>query len=379
MATKRDYYETLGVARDADAAEIKKAFRRLARQLHPDVNKDDPSAADRFREVAEAYEVLSVVESRATYDRYGHAGISGAHMRTDQAAQSGNLGDLFSMLFGEDLFGGGRGAGPAGPMEGADAVAQTFISLKDAAFGTRVELDVEVQAPCDRCEQSGAEPGSFPKTCATCGGVGQVRQVMRTVLGQVVRAGTCPDCQGRGRTVDDPCRVCRGNGRVMEKRQVTVAIPAGIEHGQQVRVRGQGHVGDPGAPSGDLYVAVGVAEDERFERDGTDLVTVVELTMTQAALGVTLDVPTLDGDASVEFKPGTQAGEVRVLRGQGMPNVRSGRRGNLRILVNVLVPRTLSADQRALLERLDGALGDKNYAEGGDGILGRFKRFRDGG
>ena len=286
MATKRDYYETLGVAREASDDEVKKAFRRLARQLHPDVNTDDPAASERFREVAEAYEVLSDADTRARYDRFGHAGVESAHMRTDEAFQAGNLGDLFAMLFGEDMFGFGGGRAH-GPMAGADAAAHTTISLHDAAFGVRAEVEVEVQAPCARCEQSGAEPGTQPTTCPTCGGAGEVRQVVRTVLGQMVRAGTCPECRGRGRLIEHPCRDCRGAGVRPERRQVVVAVPPGIEHGQQIRVRAQGHAGDPGAPPGDLYVAVAVEEDPRFERAGRDLVTVVELTMTQAALGAT--------------------------------------------------------------------------------------------
>ncbi len=376
MAERRDYYEVLGVERTADDAAIKKAFRRLARQLHPDVNKDDPSAADRFREVAEAYEVLSDPQRRATYDRYGHAGLDGQNLSAADAFTQTGLGDLFSMLFGEELFGGG---GRGGPMAGADAVAQATISLSDAAFGARVDVHIDVQGACPRCERSGAEPGTQPVRCETCAGAGQVRQVMRSVLGQVVRTHTCPTCGGRGSTIETPCRECRGSGRKVESRLVTVAIPAGIEHGQQVRVRGQGHVGDPGAPDGDLYVGIIVAEDERFQRDGHDLVTVLDLTMTQAALGATIDVPTLDGTASVEFKPGTQPGEVRVLKGQGMPSIRSGRRGNLRVLVNVLVPRTLSGDQRRLVQELDGALEDRNYdADGDGGLLGRLRRMRGG-
>jgi molecular chaperone DnaJ len=380
MATKADYYETLGVAREASDDEIKKAFRRLARQLHPDVNTDDPSASERFREVAEAYEVLSNADTRARYDRFGHAGVSGDHARTDAAFQAGNLGDLFSMLFGDDLFGFGGGGGRAyGPMAGADAAAHTSISLHDAAFGVRAELHVEVQAPCARCEQSGAEPGTQPTTCPTCGGAGEVRQVVRTVLGQMVRAGTCPECRGRGKLIEHPCKDCRGAGVRPEQREVVVAVPAGIEHGQQIRVRGQGHAGEAGAPPGDLYVAVTVEEDPRFERHGRDLVTVIELTMTQAALGATLDVPTLDGTASLEFKPGTQPGEVRLLKGQGMPDMRSGRRGGLQVLVNVAVPRGLSGDQRKLVEELDGALTPGNYGEERDeGFLGRLRRFASG-
>jgi molecular chaperone DnaJ len=379
VAIKRDYYETLGVERGANDAAVKRAFRRLARQLHPDVNKDDPAAGEQFREVAEAYEVLSDPDRRAIYDRYGHAGLTGTPLQTDRFAASGNLGDLFSMLFGEDVFGGGGRAG-YGAMGGADAVAQTSITLRDAAFGARADVEVDVQAECARCEGTGAEPGTHPSTCQTCGGVGQVRQVMRTMLGQMVRTGACPECGGRGAIVDVPCSECRGQGRRPERRMVSVAIPGGIEHGQQVRVRGQGHAGDPGAAAGDLYVAVAVDDDPRFRREGTDLVTVADLTMTQAALGSTLDIDTLDGTASVEFKPGTQPGEVRVLRGQGMPDVRTGRRGNLRVLVNVLVPRTLSADQRKLVEDLHGVLDQKSYRDrDGDGIMGRWRRFRESG
>ena len=336
MATKRDYYETLGVARDAS-------------------------------------------DSRARYDRFGHAGVESGHLRTDEAFQAGNLGDLFSMLFGDDLFGFGGGGRAHGPMPGADAAAHTTISLYDAAFGVRAEVQVEVQAPCPRCEQSGAEPGTQPTTCPTCDGAGEVRQVVRTVLGQMVRAGTCPECRGRGRLIEHPCRDCRGAGVRPEQREVVVSVPPGIEHGQQIRVRGQGHAGDPGAPPGDLYVAVAVEEDARFERAGRDLVSVVELTMTQAALGATLDVPTLDGTASLEFKPGTQPGEVRMLKGQGMPDIRSGRRGSLRVLVNVTVPRGLSGDQRKLVEQLDDALEPSNYGEAKDeGFLGRLRRFGGG-
>jgi len=379
MATKADYYETLGVPREASDDDIKKAFRRLARQLHPDVNTDDPTASERFREVAEAYEVLSNADTRARYDRFGHAGVSGDHARTDAAFQAGNLGDLFSMLFGDDLFGFGGGGRGHGPMPGADAAAHTTISLYDAAFGVRAEVQVEVQAPCPRCEQSGAEPGTQPTTCPTCDGAGEVRQVVRTVLGQMVRAGTCPECRGRGRLIEHPCRDCRGAGVRPEQREVVVSVPPGIEHGQQIRVRGQGHAGDPGAPPGDLYVAVAVEEDARFERAGRDLVSVVELTMTQAALGATLDVPTLDGTASLEFKPGTQPGEVRMLKGQGMPDIRSGRRGSLRVLVNVTVPRGLSGDQRKLVEQLDDALEPSNYGDAKDeGFLGRLRRFGGG-
>ncbi len=250
MATKRDYYETLGVARDASDDEIKKAFRRLARQLHPDVNTDDPTASERFREVAEAYEVLSDADTRARYDRFGHAGVEGDHARTDEAFQAGNLGDLFSMLFGEDMFGfGGGGARlrPDGRRRRRRARPRSRSTTRPSACARSCE--VEVQAPCARCEQSGAEPGTQPTTCTTCGGAGEVRQVVRTVLGQMVRAGTCPECRGRGKLIEHPCRDCRGAGVRPEQREVVVAVPPGIEHGQQIRVRGQGHAGRAGRPA----------------------------------------------------------------------------------------------------------------------------------
>jgi molecular chaperone DnaJ len=286
------------------------------------------------------------------------------------------LSDLFSMFFGDDLFGGGGGR--FGASAGADAATEVTISLHEAAFGARKELHVEVVAPCDHCGASGAEPPSQPDRCSTCGGLGQVQQVQRTMLGQMVRTGACPTCRGRGVTVDDPCRECRGVGRKPERRSLTVAVPAGVDHGQRIRVTGQGHAGETGAPPGDLYVQVLVTEDARFRREGTDLITHVDLTVTQAALGATVDVPTLDGEASLEFKPGTQPGEVRVLKGQGVPALRGGRRGHLKVVVNVAIPRSLNGEQRKLFERLDDSLAERNFRDHGDGLLARFRRARDG-
>ena len=377
MATRRDYYEVLGVARGASEADIKKAFRGLARRLHPDVNADDPAANERFREVAEAYEVLSSDESRALYDRYGHAGLGGRAATSERPAGATNLGDLFSMLFGDEAFGGGGSR--SGAMAGADAGAEVQITLAEAAFGVRRDIEIEIVAPCDHCGASGAEPPSQPDRCGTCGGSGSVQQVQRTMLGQMVRTGPCPTCAGRGVLIEDPCKVCRGAGRRPERRSLGVTIPAGVDHGQRVRITGQGHAGQNGGPPGDLYVQILVEEDARFRREGTDLVTAVDLTMTQAALGATVTVPTLDGDAELDFRAGTQPGEVRVLRGRGVPALRGGRRGNLRILVNVVVPRNLSGDQKKLVERLDQSLAERNFREESEGFLGRFRRARDGG
>ncbi len=372
MATKADYYDTLGVQRGADEAEIKRSFRRLARELHPDVNAHDPEADAKFRAVAEAYEVLSDPEKRARYDRFGHAGMDGGGSRASQAS---NIADIFSMFFGEDVFGGGG----FGPTPGADLGAEVELDLKEAALGTRTVVRIEALTPCERCGASGAEPPTQPTTCDTCRGAGQVQQVTRTVLGQMMRTMPCPHCRGRGRTVETPCTDCRGEGRRYEPRELDVTIPGGIESGQRIRVTGQGHAGDVGAPAGDLYVLVRVRDDPRFHREGKDLVTVVDVTFTEAALGVTVAVPTLEGDEELALEPGVQPGDVRVLRGRGAASLRGGRRGDLRVAVNVRVPRRLAPEQRRLVEELDAALAEDAYADGDGGFMGRFKRrFRDG-
>lgn len=371
MAAKQDYYEVLGVPRDADDATIKGAFRRLARELHPDVNPD-PKAGERFRGVAEAYEVLSDGERRARYDRFGHAGLGGAGGAPTWA--SSGIGDLFSMLFGEDLFGGGRGGGPA---PGGDALIGLEITLPEAAIGVSRALDLELDVACGRCGATGAEPGTHVGTCPQCDGRGEVQQVVRSVLGQMARILTCPQCNGRGQVVTVPCVECRGRGRHPGVRTVEVEIPAGIADGQRVRLRGRAHAGDAGAPDGDLYVAVSVASIEGLERDGLDLVTRVEVEMTEAALGVPVEIPTLTGGRMIDLPPGTQPGEVITLRGEGMPEVQGPRRGNLRVHVAVRVPTRLSDEQRQKLADLDASLGPENYSTD-DGLLKRLRRSRRG-
>ncbi len=364
-STKRDYYELLGVPRDADDRTIKKAFRALARDLHPDVS-DDPAAEERFREVAEAYEVLSKPEARELYDRYGHAGLrSGGFRPTD--FDFGNLSDLFSTFFGDDLFGGqGR------RRRGADVAVDVEIELADAARGVEREVPLAVAVVCSVCEGSGAEPGSSPSTCTDCGGAGRVQQVSNTVFGQFVRAQVCSRCGGGGKIVTDPCAACGGDGRVVDRHSLHVKIPAGIHDGQQIRLSGEGHAGTPGGPSGDAYVVVRVRQDSRFIRDGDDLVATVDLTMTEAALGATRSMATLDGETVLEFKPGTQPGEIRVLREKGMPPLRGFGRGDLRVLVNVVVPRRLTEEQRRLLEEFaEGA--DASAYEGDEGFFDRLK------
>ncbi len=364
--TERDYYEILGLARGASDADIKRSFRRLARELHPDVS-DAPDADARFREVAEAYEVLSNPETRDVYDRYGVAGLrQGAAGGT---ADFGNLSDIFSAFFGEGIFGqqsSGR------PQRGADVTATVEISLAEAFTGTTLRVPLRVAVACQKCEGSGAAPGTQASTCRTCGGAGQVQRVSQSVFGQVIRSGTCPDCEGAGRIVEHPCDRCDGVGRTIETPEVDVDVPAGIHDGQRIRLRGEGHAGALGGPRGDAFVLVRVRAAERLLRDGDDLVTLVEVTMTQAALGGAVQVTLPDGEAELEIPAGTQPGDVRVLRGRGMPSLSSGRRGDLRARVAVRVPRALSSEQRALLEQLGATLGDDAYRDD-DGFFDRLK------
>jgi molecular chaperone DnaJ len=365
--TERDYYELLGVSRTASADEIKRAFRALARELHPDVS-DAPDAEHRFREVVEAYEVLSNSERRELYDRYGHAGLrSGGFSPT--AFDLGSLSDLFSAFFGDDLFGlGGRGT----RSRGADIAAHVDIELAEVLTGTKREVPFEVAAPCDRCGGNGAEPDTEIRACPTCGGAGRVRQVSRSVFGEFVRAGTCPTCTGTGQLIDQPCTQCSGAGRVLQQRTLEVEIPAGIHDGQRIRLTGEGHAGTPGGRAGDAYVEVRVRPDERFVREGNDVYTTVDLTVTQAALGADVAVPTLEGNTEISFQPGTQPGEVRVLRGRGLPVLQGFGRGDERILVQVTVPRTLTDEQRQLLEEFDRLATAETY-EPNESFLTKLK------
>ncbi|MEI6625099.1 MAG: molecular chaperone DnaJ [Thermoleophilia bacterium] len=375
MSTPRDYYETLGVSSDASDDEIKKAFRNLARQHHPDVNPDNPEAAETFRVVAEAYEVLSVTETRVQYDRFGHAGISGAG--GGGGAGFGNLDDILGMFFGDGMF-GGRGA-RRGPQAGPDAATAISLTLREAAVGVQRDLEVEIVAPCERCSGSGAEPPTRPIPCPTCGGLGQVRQISNTPLGQIVREMPCPACRGRGATVETPCSDCRGQGKQPERRTVSVGIPAGVDTGQRVRVVGQGHAGDAGAPAGDLYVAIQIEDDPAIEREGLDLHVLVDLTVTQAMLGATVHVPTLEGTETIVLQSGTQPGDRRTLRGKGMPQIgNENRRGDLHVLFAVHIPKKLEPTARLLVEELDKAIPEDAYKTE-SGFFNRVRRGFSGG
>jgi molecular chaperone DnaJ len=366
--TDRDYYELLGVGRGASDAEIKSAFRRLARELHPDVS-DAPDAQERFREVVEAYEVLSKTETRNLYDRYGHAGLRSGGFQGGHV-DFGNLADLFSAFFGDDVMFGGRAGG--GHVRGADLAATVEIDLADAASGVTREVPLETAVTCTRCGGDGAEPGTEITTCPTCNGAGRLQQVTRSVFGEFVRTQTCPTCAGSGRRIEQPCTECRGAGRVVEERTLEVEIPPGIHDGQRIRLSGEGHAGLVGGRAGDVYVEIRVRPDERFVREGDDIYATAELTFTQAALGATLTIPTLDGEEELELPPGTQPGEIVVLRGRGMPVLQRRGRGDQRILVNVLVPRHLNDEQRRLLREFDEHADEQTYGKS-EGLFDKLK------
>jgi molecular chaperone DnaJ len=370
----RDPYEVLGVARDADDAQIKKAFRRLARELHPDVNKHDPEAEEKFKEAAEAYEILSDSERRATYDRFGHDGLrSGGFAPNFEGF--GSISDLFDAFFG-GAFGGGFGAAArGGPVQGGDVAVSAEVTLAQAASDTEIELSFEAIDACERCNGNGAEPGTPIVTCDRCGGAGVLQAVTRSPFGQVVRQLACDVCGGDGKIPEQPCPRCEGRGREVRRRTLRVDIPAGISDGQRIRLSGRGHAGERGGPPGDLYVLVHVAPDERFVRDGDDLVTVLDVPAPVAALGATVSASSLDGDVDVEVAPGTQPGSVLTVRGKGMPRLRRpGRHGDLRVVVNVVIPRKLTKEQRRLSQELAQSMTEDNLRVD-ESLLGKLKRL----
>ena len=370
MATMQDdYYSLLGVPRDASHEEIKRAFRRLARELHPDVS-GDPEAGPRFRAIAEAYEVLSDPGRRQTYDRFGHAGLRrGGFSPTD--ADFSSLADVFAAFFGDAVFGQASSGTPQ-PTRGPDVAAHAEIELAEVLTGTTLDVGVRVARTCGSCGGDGAAEGTTPSTCPGCGGAGRVQQVSRTVLGQIVRTGACPRCDGTGSIVERPCERCEGDGRTLEQIPLELDVPAGIHDGQRIRVRGAGHAGALGGPSGDVYVSIRVRPLEDVERDGDDLRVRAAITMTEAALGTTVSVPTPEGPLDVELAPGTQPGAVHVVRAGGLPSLETGRRGNLLVGVDVRVPTRLSGEQRVEVLRLEKELGDDAYRDD-DGFIGRLR------
>jgi molecular chaperone DnaJ len=357
--TRRDYYEVLGIPREADEKAVKTAFRRLARELHPDVS-EHPDAEERFREAAEAYEVLSKRETRELYDRFGHEGLRTGGFRPT-TFDFASVADLFSVFFGDELFGAAAGQAGRRAARGADVLAEIEIDLLEAAEGATRTVPFPVTLGCRTCGGSGAAPGSTPQACPRCVGTGRLQSVSTSVFGQFVRTQACPECRGAGQVIETPCEDCGGSGVVTEGRELDVEIPPGIHDGQRIRLSGEGHAGFQGGRAGDVYVLVRVRPHPSFVREGNDIISTVDLTMTQAALGATVSVPTLSGDLELEFKPGAQPGEVRVLRGKGMPVLQGFGHGDHRLLVNVAVPRNLSDEQRHLLQDFGRSEHDRNY------------------
>ena len=371
MAIKRDYYEVLGVAREASDDEIKRAFRRLAQQHHPDVDKTD-GAEDRFKELNEAYRVLGDRQRRQAYDMFGHAGVDGAGGGFEGFGGGfGPFGDIFDAFFGGSPAGGRRSRRV---VAGADLRYDLSIEFGEAVSGVTRQVSFATLVRCPVCEGSGAEPGTEPERCPECNGTGEKRRVSQTILGQMVNIVACPRCGGEGRVISAACHECGGDGRVREERTLEVTIPAGIESGQRIALEGQGEAGPRGGPAGDLYVVVNVREHPELVRRGTELFYELPLTFPQAALGAKVPVPTVDGSAEVEVPAGTQSGHEIRMRGLGVPRLRGSGRGDLHVIVNVVVPQKLSKRERELLAQLGE---ERPVAELPKGNPGVFDRIRD--
>ena len=371
MATELDYYAVLGVSREATEAELKRAFRKLAQQWHPDVNKD-AAAHERFKEINEAYQVLSDPQRRQAYDLFGRAGVAGAGEGFGAGFEGGfgGFGDIFDAFFG-----GGTGTARRGrPAPGADLRYDLRITFEEAILGVEKEIEFPVLERCPTCSGSGAKPGTSPTTCPQCNGRGEVRTVRQTMLGQMVNVSACPRCRGEGRIGEQPCETCRGDGRFEKRKKLRVTIPAGIDEGHQIRLSNEGEVGPRGGAAGSLYVAVHVAPHKRLSREGTELFYELGVSIAQAALGTTIKVPTIEGDEEVEIKPGTQPGTEVRLRGRGVPHLRrSGMRGDLHVLINVAIPTKLNKRQRELLETYAAESGEQVGSNPGR----IFERVRD--
>lgn len=369
-----DYYAVLGVRRDASPEEIKRAYRRLARELHPDVNRD-PHAEERFKQVGRAYEVLSDPEKRQLHDLGGDPFANGMGGMGDFAAGPfRGFGD-----FVDAFFGGGASRGPRSRVRaGGDALIRLDLDLAEAAFGTTREITIDTAVLCGSCQGEGTAPGTHPGTCPTCQGRGEVQQVARSFLGQVMTSRPCPECHGYGSVITSPCPECSGEGRVRSRRTLTVKIPAGVEHGMRIRLSGEGEVGPGGGPSGDLYVEVEERRHELFQREGDDLHCTVQLPMTAAALGTSVALETLDGEEAIDIRPGTQSGQVVTLRARGVPHLRGVGRGDLHVHVEVHTPTRLDETQEKLLREL-ARLRDEEAPEGQfkPGQQGLFSRLRD--
>lgn len=367
MADKRDFYEVLGVEKSATDDEIKKAYRKLAKKYHPDVNPGDKQAEAKFKEVGEAYEILSNQEKRARYDQFGHAGVDPSYgggaggYGGFGGFEDVDLGDLFGSFFGGGFGGSTRTRNPNGPIRGRSIDLTISLTFEEAALGCEKTVTIPHLETCESCGGSGAEKGTAAETCPTCGGVGSVRAVERTMLGNMQVSKTCPTCGGKGKTIKSPCKSCNGQGRVRKQKKLSVTVPAGINHGQTFAVRGQGDAGQNGGPAGDANITVSIRPHEIFERDGYDVWCDIPITYAQASLGDEIVVPTLEGKVKYKIPEGTQPATVFRLKGRGVPYVNGRGKGDQYVRANVEVPKSLSAKQKQLLRDFEESLGDKNY------------------
>lgn len=358
--TQRDYYEVLGIPRNATPDDLKTAFRRLARQHHPDVSKD-ANAEEKFKEINEAYAVLSDADKRAAYDRFGHAGLGGFNGgMPDFTVDFPDLADIFGEFFG---FGRSSAQSRNMPRRGSDIQFQLDLTFKEAVFGVEKEIGITRDEVCSTCKGSRAEPGTLPSRCPTCGGRGEVRQVRQTLLGSMVQVTPCPACHGRREVVTTPCHTCNGRGLERRTRKKVVAVPAGVDNGNQIRLSGEGQPGVNGGPNGNLYITIAIKPHQYFRRRENDILLDLSVNVAQAALGAEVEVPTVDGTEQLKIPPGTQPGKVLRIPGKGVPHLRSNGRGDQLVLVNIEIPKRLTAEQRQLFEQLAKSLGSEAHPQ----------------
>lgn len=378
--SKRDYYETLGVSKEADDKDIKKAYRKLAMKYHPDKNAGDKESEEKFKEINEAYQVLSDPQKRRAYDQFGHAGVDGGGFGQGGYGQGfgggfGGFEDIFGDVFG-DMFGGGFGGSARrrnAPQKGNDIRYDARIKFEEAAFGVDREIKIDRQEECEVCGGSGAKPGTSRKTCPTCGGSGEIKTYKDTMFGRMVSATTCHNCRGEGTIVEHPCENCQGRGRVRKTKKIEIKIPAGVDDGSVIKLSGEGEPGLRGGPRGDLYVAISVEPHELFKRDGYDIYYDIPITFVQAALGDEIEVPTLDGKVKYKVAEGTQSGTVFRLKGKGVPHLRTGARGDQYVKVVVEVPRSLSEKQKEILRDFAKETGEEVHEQ----KKGFFEKVKD--
>ena len=365
MADKRDYYEVLGIQKGASADEIKKAYRQMAKKYHPDVNKNDPNAEEKFKEINEAYEILSDSDKKARYDQYGHAGVdpnfgAGGGGGFGGFSDFGDISDIFSSFFGGGGGFGGGGRRANAPMQGEDREVRLNISFEEAVFGCSKDIKFTRIEMCPDCNGSGAAKGTSPENCDKCSGRGRVNVQQRTPFGVMQTQRTCDKCNGKGKIVKNPCSACSGNGYVKKNKSFTVNIPAGIDHGQSMTLKGQGDAGRNGGPNGDVFVTISVSKHPIFARDGLNIYCEVPITFAEAALGATINIPTLEGEEEYVIPEGTQPDTVFTLKNRGITEIRGSRRGNLSFKVEVEVPKNLTSKQKELLKAFADTCEDKN-------------------